>query len=292
MMNLLETAFYWKSAGFSTIPIRFRDKRPEVKWDEYVNRLPTDNEIKQWYASKLHNIALITGQKGLVVIDFDDVPAYSSWLMWTTRSGGIQQLIAEQTHQVRTARGVHVYLRLPHAEKNRKLNKIDIKAERGYVLIPPSIHPSGRPYTILKPGPPFMIEALSDAFPSNQLQQHTELADNVIIPGRATLPVNNDPWAVASNQTYNNDLVTKLRDHFKIQDFFTDKESSSRNNRWFLTRCPFHTDKNPSFWIDTKQEICGCHAGCTLQPLDVINLYARLYSLDNNQAILALRKAL
>ena len=49
---------------------------------------------------------------------------------------------------------------------------------------------------------------------------------------------------------------------------------------------------NPSFWIDTTRQLCGCHAGCTPKPLDVIDLFARICSLGNDEAIRVLSRGL
>ncbi len=43
--------------------------------------------------------------------------------------------------------------------------------------------------------------------------------------------------------------------------------------------------ENPSFWVDTKAQLCGCFSGCTNVPLDAINLYARLHGISNVAAI-------
>ena len=45
-------------------------------------------------------------------------------------------------------------------------------------------------------------------------------------------------------------------------------------------------------WVDTARGICGCYAGCTPKPFDVIDLYARLHGLDNRDAIKQLARGL
>ena len=56
-----------------------------------------------------------------------------------------------------------------------------------------------------------------------------------------------------------------------------------------MIQCPFHDDKTPSFWIDTQRGLCGCHT-CGMKPLDVINLFARLNQVSNQEAIRELGK--
>ena len=67
---------------------------------------------------------------------------------------------------------------------------------------------------------------------------------------------------------------------------------AAEHDRWLRCPCPLHDDAEPSFWIDTRDQVCGCFAGCTSKPLDVINLYARLCGLNNREAIFQLARLL
>lgn len=295
--EIAQTAHSWILSGQSVIPIRYRDKRPEIiTWEPYQSQLPSSNEIIHWFPDRLHNLGIITGVRGLAVIDFDSMDRYIFWKLWTMRRGYPASYVAGITYQVQTARGMHVYIRLPHDERNRALEGIDVKAKGGYVLAPPSIHPSGVPYTAVNPGAPIVqVNALSDILPAALLSRDTELPDQVVIPGAFHNPVQyvTDPWAAAENQGDPGfDLVTKLRRHFRIEDFFPGAISSSGDHRWMLARCPFHDDHDPSFWIDTQRQICGCYAGCTMKPLDAINLFGRLHGLSNRDAILMMTKGM
>lgn len=305
-MNLLESARHWQKLGIATIPIQYMDKRPEANllpkgadgkgdWMSFQTTLPTDDQLKLWFTSRLHNIAVVAGWNGLVILDFDLAESYAKWRLWVARRDRYTRYIAENTYQVKSARGVHLYIRLPHPEQNRKLPGIDIKAQGGYVLTAPSIHPSGATYREYIPGAlPLMVNALSDILPADLLINQTQLPSDVIIPGRVADPsqiLSNDPWATAQNVgDPDQDLIKKIRNYYKIEDFFPQAEKTSSNGRWYISQCPFHTDKNPSLWIDTQRQICSCYSGCTLKPLDVINLYARLHGLTNHDAIWALSK--
>jgi len=67
-------------------------------------------------------------------------------------------------------------------------------------------------------------------------------------------------------------------------------EDSGPPKRFVPAHCPFHDDKEPSFWIDTDRNLWGCHA-CGVRG-DVINLYARLKGLTNTEAIREMRSTL
>jgi hypothetical protein len=294
--EIIQKAQDWILSGQSVIPIRYRDKRPEIAtWEPYKSQLPSPAEIIHWFPDKLHNLAIITGVRGLAVIDFDSMDKYVFWKIWLQSKFDLSLILKmDQTYKVQTARGMHVYIRLPHDERNRSLEGIDVKAKGGYVLAPPSIHPSGVPYKAVNPGAPIVqVEALSDILPSALLTRDTELPDTVRMPTHYINPVQytDDPWAAAEAQAdAGPDLVTRIRNTFRIEDFFPSAVASSMDGRWMLALCPFHTDKTPSFWLDTHRQICGWYAGCTQKPLDVINLFGRLHGLTNHDAIVMMTK--
>jgi DNA primase len=80
-------------------------------------------------------------------------------------------------------------------------------------------------------------------------------------------------------------VIERIRGRISLSDFFTETTATSRDGRWRMAACPFHSDENPSFWIDVERGIGGCFAGCTRKPYDVIDLYARLTGITNGEAI-------
>lgn len=163
---------------FNLIPLKPRDKRPALtSWAAYQQRMSTTEERSMWfewcacthplvthprgmcdYADhemgrcscseyRPRNVGVVTGavSHNLVVLDFDDAVAYDTAcdkLPW----------LAETLH-VSTGRGHHVYLNSqqdPGPTFSMKLDGAEgvhhIKANGGYVVAPPSIHPSGAVY--------------------------------------------------------------------------------------------------------------------------------------------------
>jgi len=280
------------NAGISIIPVKYRDKRPDASqlprdaddkptWEPFKTTLPSADDLHRWFA-KPNNYGVICGWKNLLVLDFDDAGEYSKWRLWASRVGGQPRFIAENAFQVTTSRGVHVYLRCETPGANRKAGKIDIKY-RGYVLGPGSVHPSGVIYRALKSALIFpLIHLLSDVLPGEILTLATP--DNVRAPAIVRAA---DPWvsAMQTQPALGNGVVEKIKKTLRIEDNFIQKSQTSADGRWYITRCPLHDDHKPSFWIDTEQQICGCFSGCTPKPLDVIGLHARMYGLDNSEAI-------
>lgn len=274
--------------GIAVIPVIYRDKRPALStWEPYKTILPKLADLDKWF-SKPANYGVVMGWQDLLVLDFDDLNEYQKWRVWCSKTGGVMTVVAESAFKVLTSRGVHVYVRLP-GERNKKIGKIDIKAN-GYVIGPGSVHPTGKIYQPFNEILCFpRVNRLADLLPAELLATHTEQTGAVRDPVRARpqpLP-NLDPWvrAMAPGTTQNSGLIDRIHAELKILDFFPQSTPTSADHRWWVTRCPFHDDKSPSFWIDSRDQVCGCFAGCTDRPMDVINLYSRLYGISNLDAI-------
>ncbi len=111
-------------------------------WKEYQERLPTVEEITKWFTENpLANIAIITGKvSNIVVFDLDSEEAEK----YADEKGGFPTTV-----RAKTGKGYHVYVKHPGIDIHNRINKslkIDIKADGGYVVAPPSIHGSGAQY--------------------------------------------------------------------------------------------------------------------------------------------------
>lgn len=125
---------------FSIIPVR-ANKRPLFDWAEFQSRRPTEEEVEHWWATWPDaNIAIVTGAvSGLVVADADG-PAGLVWMKEHLPRTGVY---------VRTGKGWHGYYRHPGGEvrnRGRIGPEVDIRADGGYVVAPPSVHASGQRY--------------------------------------------------------------------------------------------------------------------------------------------------
>jgi len=176
----LEWARLYRRMGWIPIPLRPRDKRPLVSWESYCSIAPTDEEITTWFTRlPAVNIGIITGaSSGLIVLDVD--PAH----------GGNESLSAlEQQHgpleptvQALTGGGGrHFYFRHPGFSLRNRAGiapGLDIRGDGGYVVAPPSIHLSGKPYawvegrgpdsTTLASMPMWLIELASRGRPAGR----------------------------------------------------------------------------------------------------------------------------
>lgn len=259
-----------------------------MKWTEYRDHLAPAELINFWFKQDF-NLGVVTGYNNLIVIDFDDFGEYLHWKGWITTQQAYS--VAARAFTVRSSRGVHVYFRTLRPERNRHLGKIDIKGQWGLVTGPGSTHASGAVYTPLNDFFVPTIAALSDVLPP-QLLLSTQRVSPIVKP-LAMLPQDVDVWQVvnSSGATPGMDLIAAIRAKFKIEDFF--KTPFTKTGPYFVTtQCPFHDDQKPSFWIDLKDQVCGCFVCNFGKVLDVINLYGFLYGLSNLEAIRALGRCL
>jgi len=130
--------------GWSIIPIVQGDKRPYINWKEYQERKPTREEIDSWFDQWPDaGIALVTGSiSGIVVFDIDSQEGISA----VHERGGFPQTPRSKTG----GGGLHIFLKHPQTGnlKNfvKRLPGLDFRGDGGYVVIPPSLHPSGNQY--------------------------------------------------------------------------------------------------------------------------------------------------
>jgi hypothetical protein len=140
---MLKHALHYLKTGFVPIPVKTRTKdKPLIKWKQYQTRRPTEAEVKSWWTQwPKANIALVTGKvSGLVVFDSDGPEAERI----ISENGGVPE-----GPQSITARGRQYFSKHPgfevHNNANSKLT-LDIRGDGGFVLVPPSVHPSGKEY--------------------------------------------------------------------------------------------------------------------------------------------------
>ncbi len=264
--------------GIAVIPVAPRSKMPLVRWRKYQRLLPTDTEQRRWFQSgRLINYAVICGWRGLTVLDFDSTAPYRAWLAWAVIEGGVARQVAVETYRVRTPRGMHVYVFVDETPRCGKFQYGDIKGKGGYVLIPPSIHPSGVPYV-----------AVDDAAPILSVTSLDEIAPGAPPVAAPSLPPM--VYVYPTSSLWPATVVEEIKARVPILSFFPDAKQTGRD--WHVARCPFHDDRHPSLWIDTARGLCHCYAGCFEKPADVIDLYARFRGVSVKEAIADLANSL
>lgn len=139
---MLEKAIAYHRLGLGVIPIKAKSKNPPlVQWEQFQRRRPTEDEITKWWTDWPDaNIAIITGAvSGIVVLDIDGAEG-----MDTVRGKHLPP-----TPSIKTGRGTHYYYKHPGGHVKNFVGAqpgLDFRGDGGYVLAPPSIHPSGARY--------------------------------------------------------------------------------------------------------------------------------------------------
>lgn len=172
--DLFEAAKSYLKEGFAVIPVALiklpdgKARKPAlVDWKQYQQSPPPLEEVKSWFSNpeqfeaikKGHKLglAIITGKVSgnLAVIDFDSEEVLMQFLREIREKAPVIYEKLVNTWVVETGKGFHYYLRVENPDFKLFTNRIgirpgvDIRAEGGFVVAPPSPHPSGKFYSFI-----------------------------------------------------------------------------------------------------------------------------------------------
>ncbi len=141
----LEYALAYAAVGFAVFPCKPRGKEPITKHG-FKDATRDGNQIRRWWTRRPNaNVGIATGAPSeLVVVDIDSIEGAELLVGLTKRFG-----VLTPTHSVVTGKGRHYYFKLPPgcgATPSSAEGGLDIRADGGYVVAPPSIHPDGGVY--------------------------------------------------------------------------------------------------------------------------------------------------
>ncbi len=150
-----------------------REKKPakQFKWEAFQRTLASQEQIKSWFDGSDCNIAIATGAVSrLLAFDIDGPRAksYADDIIQNKIRQDTRDTIADTIWVETGGRGFHILVRYYPGEfeqdnraaseiKNAVLwrgkgrhSEIRLKSNGGYIVAPPSIHPNGNAYRILK----------------------------------------------------------------------------------------------------------------------------------------------
>jgi hypothetical protein len=183
----LNTALAYLKHGWSIIPVHSiingqcscgkedcaaPGKHPYIRWAEYTKRRPTKEEVKNWFDNEFlgANIGLVTGTvSGVLVVDCDGREGVKS-------AKEILDLPFPTLVSLTGGGGFHVFYKVNGTRVASKLGvceKVDLKAEHGFVVLPPSRHISGYNYKWFHKAEPAEI----DLSQFEAEEQHVEVVD-------------------------------------------------------------------------------------------------------------------
>jgi len=143
---ILQTARALAEKGLAIFPCLPRDKRPATPHglkDATTDPIEIEN---WWHQNPNYNVAIATGAvSGIFVIDLDGADAEAELRNLEARHAELPATVESIT-----GRGRHLFFKCPEKPLRSSAGKIasgiDVRANGGYVVAPPSIHPSGKRY--------------------------------------------------------------------------------------------------------------------------------------------------
>lgn len=145
---LLVQALRYAERGWAVFPLKPMGKEP-LTLHGFKDASKDKVQIAAWWEKHPNaNIGLATGAvSGIFVLDVDDEDGEQALKSLENRHDPLPP-----TGEVITGRGRHLYFKMPDhvavISSAGKLGKgLDVRGDGGYIVAPPSIHESGRPYT-------------------------------------------------------------------------------------------------------------------------------------------------
>jgi len=167
---VLDAALRIRASGVSILPIDHRTKKPlnrllprdqnrKPSWAPYLQAIVDEALARHWFESgAAQAFAIVAGRVsgGLLVLDFEIADLYDEWCVL------VGDLAARLPVQRSGNGGYHILCRCPEPGENAKLAwivdesmdtgrriGIETRAEGGYILASPSLHPSGNRYEMV-----------------------------------------------------------------------------------------------------------------------------------------------
>lgn len=152
MNSMKEYALYYASLGLAVFPIKPKGKEPLTAHgfkDATWNTVQIESWWTQWPSA---NIGIATGSRsgGILVIDLDidenrGIDGRETLRAWEAEHG---ELPGNTWLSITGRGGYHYFYKISTEVKNRTslYEGVDVRADGGYIVAPPSIHPNGRGY--------------------------------------------------------------------------------------------------------------------------------------------------
>jgi len=143
-----QVALDYLRRGWSVIPMRKRDKRPAIRWQEFQSVRASEQEVHDWLSRwPEDNVGIVTGAvSGLVALDVDPRHGGEDSLKNLEREHGP---LPRTLETITGGGGRHIYFAHPGGTVRNRVGiaqGIDLRGDGGCIVAPPSVHPSGNRY--------------------------------------------------------------------------------------------------------------------------------------------------
>jgi hypothetical protein len=166
---MLRVALQLAAKGICVFPCGVRSKTPSTPHG--CRDATTDAAVIRgwWTANREYNIGIATGARSnIFVLDIDGGSAETALKRLEDCHGELPASV-----EVITARGRHVYFKYPSTLVRNSAGKLgeglDIRGDGGFVIAPPSLHPSGRRYcwsvdsaAAFAQAPPWLLDRIAE----------------------------------------------------------------------------------------------------------------------------------
>ena len=154
MNPVYEQAVKYVDSGWSVLPVRPEEKRPYMtNWLQYQHNKATKETGESWFTNLAGaGVGMVTGKiSGIVVLDVESyckIPIEELLKRYPT------QLVARSG-----GGGYHLYYTYPQGV-GRIANRVgifegaDLRADGGFIVLPPTMHPNGSRYEWISEGVP------------------------------------------------------------------------------------------------------------------------------------------
>jgi Bifunctional DNA primase/polymerase, N-terminal len=156
MTTNFDAALAFHTKGYNVVPQAAVDKKyPAVKWKGLQDRLTQPDELEGWKHLFVNGVGFITGAvSGVIVIESDGPEGEAVLAEFEREHGPLPDTL---TIRSGSGRGLHRHFRHPGFTVKTVANppiKLDVKGDKGYCVLPPSLHKSGRRYEVVHDAEP------------------------------------------------------------------------------------------------------------------------------------------
>lgn len=196
--KMLKTALYYaKEYGWAVFPIREGTKKPRTPHG-FKDAKKDPGAIKSWWTKYPNDgIAVATGSiSNLVVIDEDlddekDKNGYEEMRKWEAENGELPETVTAITGRG----GSHLYFKYEGNDIKSRIDVIpgvDVRAEGGYLITPPTMHPNGTEYAWEFPPNEYTFAEVNDTVKKFLMWGEEEEAEAFEMPALIEAGTRND----------------------------------------------------------------------------------------------------
>ena len=226
-----------------------------IQWSRWCDERQTPQELVGMMVKhpNYSNVGVICGYNNHIVLDFDSFEEYARYI-----SAGYPI----DTYAIRTGRGVHLHFRVRKLDKTIQYTHpsgCEVWVNSKFALIPPSIHKSGKPYTVHNDKPIMAIDCITSLGAARQAAERR----NSGFAG-VEQPENNQNNFSLSGACERSSLDA-LKLNTPISTILGDCSFTRSGQHHKLGFCPLHDDnhKSLSLHINTNKVRCKSQ-GCVL----------------------------